>query len=198
MRSVTAEEGSQCLKNLLAWAASDQQPSGGSLGEWVYRPMTTQDNPVEVIPEGPDYMLSLTPSAAQRVLGIYDKPYEYPCTPQEVGDDPLVAYVENLQDGAVFFRGHNGPYLVVKSGFSADGQSLCVMTKAGYVWKERGGEHVPVLISELSDAKNDVDAPLALTKVTYEDGLFVHEKMDFGFHPKEYVEKEFAEYTRPQ
>jgi hypothetical protein len=194
MRTVTPEEGVQCLKNLLAWAASDKQPSGGSMGEWIYQSNTTQNYVAEVIPQ--KYMLSLTSGAVQRNLTPFDKPVEYPSTPKVAGEYPLITYANNLPEGAIFFRNHNGPYMVVKSGFSADGQSLYVLTKAGYAWIERDGDYVPVLISELPKTENDFDTPVALTEVTYEDGLYIHEKMGFGFHPKEEIEKQFAELTQ--
>lgn len=94
MRTVTKEEGEQCLKNLLKWVASDKQPSGGSMGEWIYKPLSIKYNPIEEIPEEPNYIMSLTPRAAQR---DWRTPSEFPCTPQEVGDTPLVTYAENLK-----------------------------------------------------------------------------------------------------
>jgi hypothetical protein len=38
MRSVTKEEAEQARKSLQHWAESQGQPSGGSLGEWIFRP----------------------------------------------------------------------------------------------------------------------------------------------------------------
>lgn len=99
MRTVTKEEGDQCLKNLLEWAASDKQPSGGSMGEWVYRPLSTKYNSIEEIPEKPDYVMSLTPGAAQR---NWRTPSEFPCTPQEVGDNPLTIYAKSLKERNIF------------------------------------------------------------------------------------------------
>jgi len=43
MRAVTPEEAQVCLKRLEAWAKSDKPPSGGSLGEWVYKPIEGQN-----------------------------------------------------------------------------------------------------------------------------------------------------------
>ena len=167
MRTVTKEEGDQCLKNLLEWAASDKQPSGGTMGEWIYRPLSMGNSPAEEIPEGPDYMLSLTPGAAQRG---WRTPSEFPCTPQEVGDNPLAAYAANLKVGAVFSSNQYGASLVMDSGFSEDKQSLYVMT-------------------ESSEGEAAVKR-YALGTVTYEDGLFIH--AGHTFFTKEGAEKQLT------
>lgn len=142
-------------------------------------------------------MMSLTPGAAQRMLSFDDKPNAYPCTPQAFESDPLTAYTRNLTKGAPFFRNHNGAYLVVKSGFSADRQSIFIMTESGYVYRERGGDHIPIPITELpGDDDYSDEVNFALTEVTYEYGLFVHTKIGMGFYPKEYLEEQFADYTK--
>lgn len=127
MRTVTKEEGEQCLKNLLKWVASDKQPSGGSMGEWIYKPLSIKYNPIEEIPEEPNYIMSLTPRAAQR---DWRTPSEFPCTPQEVGDTPLVTYAENLKRKEVFAQNQYGASLIINSGFSEDRQALYVMTES--------------------------------------------------------------------
>ena len=40
------------------------------------------------------------------------------------------------------------------------------------------------------------DLPYALTNVTFENNLFVHSKVETGFHPREELEKMFADYTK--
>lgn len=167
MRTVTKEEGDQCLKNLLEWAASNIQPSGGSMGEWVYRPLTAVYSPVEEIPKGPDYVMSLTPGAAQH---DWRTPSEFPGTPQEVGDNPLVAYAENLKEETVLAQNKYGASLIINSGFSEDRQALYVMT-------------------ESSEGEAAVKR-YALAKITYEDGLFVH--TGHTFFTKEGAEKQFT------
>ncbi len=193
MATVSAEEAQASKERLLAWAESDKPLQGGSLGEWIFRreivgtPSTTK----------PNYIISKTPNAAQRIVFQDDKPHEFPCTPQSFESNPLTAYHNNLTEGASFFRNHNGEYVVVKSGFSKDKNSLCVMTKCGYVWMEReDGEHIPVPINELPENVSTKNLPYALTEITFEDGLFVHEKMESGFHPREYLEEIFTDCTQ--
>ena len=148
MRTVTKEEGEQCLKNLLEWVASDKQSSGGSMGEWIYQPLSTKYNPIEEIPEEPDYIMSLTPRAAQR---DWRTPSEFPCTPQEVGDTPLATYAEKLKGRKVFAQNQYGASLIINSGFSEDRQALYVMTE--------------------SSEGEDAIKRYALARITYEDGL---------------------------
>ena len=142
-------------------------------------------------------IISKTPNAAQRIISIYDKPNEFPSTPQAFEGNPLTVYFENLKEGAPFFKNHNGEYVVVKKGFSKDKNALFVLTKSAYVWKEQAdGEYLPVSINNLSEEVSSENLPHSLTIVTYEDSLFVHEKVEHGFHPTEELEEIFNDYTK--
>ncbi len=167
MRTITKEEGDQCLKNLLEWAASDKQPSGESIGEWIYQPLSTKYNPVEKIQKEPDYVMSLTPGAAQR---NWRTPSEFPCTPQGGGDNPLATYAENLKEGNTFAQNQYGASLIINSGFSEGRQALYVMT-------------------ESSEGEAAIKR-YALAKITYENGLFIHTGRTF--FTKEGAEKQFT------
>lgn len=166
MRTVTKEEGVQCLKNLSEWAASNKQPSGGSMGEWVYRPLTNSHSHVEEISKEQDFVMSLTSGAAQR---NWRTPSEFPCTPQEVNDSPLATYAENLKKGDIFAQNQYGASLIIDSGFSEDQQTLYVMTE--------------------SSEGEAAFKRYALAKITYEDGVFVH--TGHTFFTKEGAEKQF-------
>ncbi len=194
MCAVSVEEAQISLARMLSWAESNNSLKGGSLGEWIFKRKVVE-TPIARLP---DYILSKTPNAAQRIIFTReDKPNEYPCTPQEFEGNPLITYYENLTEGAVFFRNHNGEYVVVKCGFSKDKQTLYVLTKAAYVYREQdGGEWIPVPITELSENISDKDLPHSLSEVTYEDGFFVHGKVESGFHPTEELVMIFNEYTQ--
>ena len=70
---------------------------------------------------------------------------------------------------------------------------------SAYVWREReDGEYIPVPITKLTEKVSYKDLPHSLTRITYEDDLFVHEKMELGFHPTEELEELFAKYTQGQ
>ncbi|WP_200801718.1 HNH endonuclease signature motif containing protein [Flavobacterium sp. CF108] len=193
MCTVSAKEAQISLERMLSWANSYKPLKGGSLGEWIFnREMAETPPPVQ-----PNYMMSKTPNAAQRIIFLNDKPNEFPSTPQVFDGDPLTAYFDSLIAGAPFFRNHNGEYIVVKRGFSKDKKTLYVMTKAAYVWiEDKDGEHVPVPIDELTEEDSVEDLPHSLTEVTYEDGLFVHAKMELGFHPIEELEELYNSYTQ--
>jgi hypothetical protein len=191
MCAVSAEEAQVSLERMLVWANGDKPPQGGSLGEWIFSREIIPTPPVR-----PNYIMSKTPNAAQRIVFINDKPNEYPSTPQAFEGSPLTAYYVRLNEGAVFFRNHNGEYVVVKSGFSQDRQTLYVLTKSAYVWRmQENGESIPIPIAQLQDKVVDKELPRALTAITYEDGLFVHEKVELGFHPTTELEELFVHCT---
>lgn len=194
MCAVSPEEAQVSLKRMLSWASSAKPLQGGSLGEWIFS-REIIDNPPST---HPNYIMSKTPNAVQRIIFTpEDKPNEYPSTPQKFEGKPLTAYYKCLKKGTPFFRNHNGEYIVVKSGFSKDRHTLYVLTKAAYVYREReGGEWMPVPIAELTERVSDKDLPHSLAEITYEDGLFVHGKVECGFHPTEELEELFNEYTQ--
>lgn len=192
MCAVSAEDAQVSLERMQSWAKSDKPLQGGSLGEWIFNREIVQNQ----LATQPNYIISKTSNAAQRIITTNDKPNEYPSTPQSFKGNPLTAYYESLNEGATFFRNHNGEYVVVKSGFSKDMHTLYVMTKSTYVWREReDGEYIPVPITELPEKVSNKDLPHSLTEITYEDGLFVHSKIELGFHPTEELEELFANYT---
>ena len=109
---------------------------------------------MEIIPEETTIQAK-TLNAVQR---NWQTPSEFPCCPQEYGEEPITVYAENLKTGSIFF--HNKLYsaIVLKRAMSKDHQSLYV----------------------ISESQNAVK-PWALAKITYENGLFVHETVDTFF-----------------
>ena len=200
MCTVSKEEAQTSLECLTSWAKSDKKHSGGSLGDWIFNRTTTQKQLIEEESENSGLIMSKTPQAAQRIIFLSDKPNEYPCTPQEIGYKPLTAYADNLKEGAIFCYIQNGSIIVVKSGFSKDCLSLYVMTKTANVWREQeNGEYIPISITELSkEDYDDSELSYGLTKVTYNNGLFIHERVTTGFaySKKEQIEKFFADSTQ--
>lgn len=140
-----------------------------------------------------NYIMSQTPKAAQEIYFMSDKPCFYPQTPQEDTDTPLQAYANKLVSGCVFWKNHEGKrdYVVEKCALSVSGNSLIVMTKAGYIWGNNDkGESVEIYISSLSkDDYKDHELNRQLTEITYKDGVFIHKRPEVGFMPKEYLEE---------
>ena len=168
-----------------------------SINGWGQIPPLANERPVEPEQRKCNVMPSLTPGAVQAIYFYNDKPNEYPCTPQEYSGDPLMAYAANLTENAVFWRNSNRDrgYVVVKYGFSEDRNSLYVMTKSAYVWRSQDdGESMPVPIANLNkDEFSEDELHYQLGEVVYEDGLFVHKRVETGFMPKEYLEELFDE-----
>jgi hypothetical protein len=192
MQTVSAEEAKISLERMLAWSVSDKKSTGLSLDKWIFNREIDQTSPNTQ----PNYILSKTPNAAQRIITPFDKPNEYPSTPQAFEGDPLTAYYKRLNEGAIFFRNHNGEYVVKKRAFSKDRHTLYVLTVSGYEWREgEDGEFLPIPIAELPVQVSYKDLPHSLARVSYEDGLCVHEKIEWGFHPTEELEELFNEYT---
>ncbi|MEH1006750.1 HNH endonuclease signature motif containing protein [Winogradskyella sp. ECml5-4] len=193
MRTVTKEESDNTRKNLMNWAREGKIPTGGQLGEWIFN---KEINQTESISQ-PNYIISKTPNAAQQIIFQNDKPNEFPSTPKIIEANPLLTYYENLKEGKPYFRNHNGEYIVVKSDFSTDRQSIFVLTRADYVYREnKEGEHNPVPISKLQEEIIINDLPHSLNEVKYFDNLFIHSRVETGFHPREELEQIFDDYTK--
>lgn len=147
-----------------------------------------------------NYIMSQTPKAAQKRYFMNDKPCFYPQTPQEDTDTPLQTYANKLVSGSVFWKNHEGKrdYVVEKCALSASGNSLIVMTKAGYIWGNNDkGESIEIPISSLSkDDYNDNELYRQLAEIIYKDGVFIHKRPEVGFMPKEYLEELYEELIK--
>lgn len=194
MRTVTKEESENTKNNLIKWAREGKITKVGQLGEWIFNNFNVKEEEKEthVI----NYILSKTPNAAQKVVFLNDKPNEFPCTPEDIKNDPLDSYFGNLKKGNIFFRNHNGEYVVVNSGFSKDKKSILILTRSNYVYREqKNGDFSPIPISELKEEINPLDLPHSLSEVTYKDNLFIHSRVEMGNHPTEHLEEIFDEFT---
>jgi hypothetical protein len=172
MRTVSLEEAKACRKNLEEWAKSDKKPSGngGALGEWVYRkrhsaPVFQAGYIEEEQEEISDLVIAKTTNAAQR---YWRTPSEFPCCPTEPDKDPIATYATNIKVDSVFSRNDYGESIVLDSAIHE--QSLIVMTE--------------------SKSESSVK-PWAVAKITYEDGLYVHESLG-SFFDDNGAKKEFT------
>lgn len=168
MGQVSIQEAQTCLENMQAYAKSDMHPNGGSLGDWIFNRNLPQNKQAETEPEVSDLILSSTLNAAQRNWKV---PSEFPFCPQDITDDPISTYFENLQTGSLFFRNDIYSSLVLKCAISDDRQSIYVL-------------------SESTIGKESIK-PWALAKITYENGLFVHTSL-YSFFTLEGAEKQYC------
>ena len=164
MCTVSEQEAKSSLERMLNWAKSDKNPSGGSLGEWIFN----RKNTIRKQTEKERITESLTPNAVQCE---WRTPSEFPCCPQEYTEEPIRTYANNLITGSVFCRNNLYSSLVFKSSASEDKQTIYV-------------------ISESTGDKNSVK-PLALAKITFENGKFVHTSLG-SFFSQEGAEKQFC------
>jgi hypothetical protein len=151
MRTVSSSEAKACLENMKAWAKSDRLPSGGTLGEWVYKPILKQQY-IEPIPE---LVKAKTSNAVQLDWRV---PSEFPLCPQEYSGEPITAYAEKMQIGLPFCVNDIYSSLVAKYTMSDDHQTLYVISES------------------ISGPK-----PWAVAKITFDGQLFVHASLGAFF-----------------
>jgi HNH endonuclease len=113
MRTVSKEEARESHEKLLRWAASDQAPKGGVLGEWIYG--ARRDEPVA---DETSDIQSPTPNAIQR---NWRTPSEFLKCPDKVC---LTEYAAQLKFGTAFVRNRYGQSLVV---IAAMGDGLLIV-----------------------------------------------------------------------
>ncbi len=95
MTTVSKEEAQKCRENLLAWAKSDKNISGGSLGKWIYNSNIQQ----QFVDKSPEFTASLTPNAKQKE---WKTPTKFPLCPEGTKEDHIMLYKTNLKVGKIF------------------------------------------------------------------------------------------------
>ena len=168
MATVSAEEAQASWRCLQEWAKSDKPSLGGSLGDWIYKPIPYQRQYKPELTEISDLTNSQTPNAVQK---NWRTPSEFPCCPQEFSDSPIEQYAAQLQDNAIFCQNEVYSSKVLNSAITDKGTTLFVLT-------------------ESTEGKNAIK-PWGLAKITFEDGKFVHESIQ-SFFSKEGAEKQFT------
>ena len=190
MRAVTKEEAEICLNNLENWAKQDKIPRGGQLGDWIFRKINS-----DAESESTNYIKSITPNAVQERVFLNDKPYEFPCTPKIIEANPLKTYYNNMKEGDVFFRNHNGEYVVVKREFTKDRKSILVLTRADYKHDDvfsNTSIHYPQTGEKSFSVEN---LPHSLNYINFHNNVYVHSR-EGGLLPKKYLEEIFITETQ--
>jgi HNH endonuclease len=118
MCTVSTQEAHSSLDRMLAWAKSDKDPSGGSLGAWIFNRTAFKTQQVELIK-------AKTVNAVQK---NWNTPSEFPCCPQIYGKDPIKKYAENLRPGSVFCKIAFYSSVVSKHATSEDYQNIHVIS----------------------------------------------------------------------
>lgn len=153
LRSFSKEEAQKSWNQIQKWTESDRFVTPGVLSNRVHGnlgPMPPTRPPLPV-PE----KQSLTPMAIQRK---WNTPTEFPCCPNDIGQEPLEEYSRNLITDAVFSRDRYKESLVVMA--------------------ELGDGFLSVLVA--STEKGAIK-PWAVAKIIIENGKFVHESLGMYF-----------------
>ena len=193
MRSVSKEEAQYCLDHWNHWAKTakpdpNYKKEESHIDVWMYnnsKPIHFDDNPLMrtnlevqneyVSPElqinekeNDEYDNEIKPlitrsltSNAKQIDWKY--PVSFPCCPQEFSSNPLEAYMANLEEGAIFSTNNYGDSTVLSYGMPQP-DCLWVMCSISIGWKTH-----------------------AITKITFNDGIFYHENMgvfDIGDEPE--------------
>lgn len=166
MRTVTPEEAQISWEHLSNWETKKNKNSssqGASMGDWIFK-----NNPIySSIPEIPEVVNSETPNAVQK---NWKTPAEFPCCPQDITDNPVDEYKENLKVEKVFSRNQYSNSIIVEYATSKNGNTLWVMCKS---------------------SDDNAIKPWSLAQVTYENELFVHKNLG-SFFKKDGAEKQFT------
>jgi hypothetical protein len=156
MRTVTPQEAEISRNRLLAWAASDKGSSGGSLGDWVFRPRGVPVYEEDVAPKQKDLVNSKTPGAAQLNWKI---PSEFPCCPATTIANPTLNYARRLTSGETFARNRYSESKVLSVAQSDNQQVLWVMCDQG----------------------EEAIKQWSVAQITFQGELFIHENLGSFF-----------------
>lgn len=164
MRTVTKAESENTRENLLNWAKEGKISKGGQLGEWVLSNLKQQN---DYRTEKNQLTESLTPNAAQK---NWKTPSEFPFCPQNITDNLVTNYAQNLKRGEIFSRNQYSNSIIEDFATSKDKNTLWIMCKSG---------------------DDNAIKPWSLAQVTYENEMFVHENLG-SFFKKDGAEKQFT------
>lgn len=143
---------------------NDKKNSESSWDEWVYEPSINIE--WEMLERRkPGLVMALTKLCAQHMWRV---PSYFSCCPEEIGEDPLETYFQNLKVGAVF--AYNDVYpksTVVEFVKTKNNLSILVMC-------------------EKEDLK-----PWSIAEITFENGYYVHSSLGSYFE-KDGADKVFC------
>lgn len=175
MRRVSEEEARICLENVKRWVGDKKEPlpkQNSKLGEWIYKSQHNEKQdignagsflPTKRVEEKSDIIDSLTPMAKQK---NWKTPTKFVCCPDNIDGDPILCYLKNLHEDAIFTENQYGKSTVVKYA-SVDNKAIVIITA------------IPSSIK-----------PLALVNITYENGYYLHASLG-SFFTDEGAEKQF-------
>jgi hypothetical protein len=172
MCTVSVQEAQSSKTRLLAWAESDKPLQGGTLGEWIYNRSLS----IVQIEELPEFTNSLTQNAKQK---NWKTPTEFPCCPQDIGNNPIKSYVANLKVERVFSQNQYTKSIIERFATSKVDNIIWIMCKC---------------------SEDGAIKPYSLAEISYQNDYFIHNSLG-SFFQKDGAEKQFTlvqglEWTR--
>lgn len=176
MRTVTKEEARNAYEHVMNWVKNpSKSPSNGPVGEWIYKPFKpfkehkntpnldsdktpikthNYDYSIEALKKESDddfeYLTkSLTPNVLQR---YWNTPTKFPLCPNEIKENGLELYFQNLEIGKEFCLNKLWKSTVFEFAISNDNKTIWVVCDNGTNSPKRWG----------------------LTGITIERGYYVH------------------------
>lgn len=141
---ITLEDVQNCSELGSKYASIDKKTSEGSLDEWVYEPIIGR----EIFGRESGLVVALTQRCVQNKWRV---PSYFPCCPEEIGTNPLEAYLQNLKVGAVFSYNDSYPKSTILEFVRTQGNlSILVM------------------------CEKDNLKPWSIAEITFENDVFVH------------------------
>lgn len=176
MRQVTEAEAKACLENVRKWSGSKNESSKheNKLGDWIYQSQRPNLYSRGVSVEGAqsrgfdpeeeeDITDSLTAMAKQK---NWRTPTEFPCCPSDVDGNPIMCYLKNLSEDAVFSENRLGKFTIKKYVDCNNAIFVITATPSGI-------------------------KPFALAKITFEKGYFLHTSLG-SFFAEDEANKQFT------
>lgn len=177
MRTVTQEEAQASYERLSAWAETknEEKHSNVNIGEWLYTPNKSVimkernlsdeecyyskyalEERVDSIKELDLSAVNLTKSLTLNAMQRYWRtPTEFPLCPSNIGEKPLITYLNNLQKGAIVTKNQFTIHFI--DDFALCNDNLLVITT-----------HADEGIKNFS-----------MISITFENGKYVHEGRTF-------------------
>ena len=163
MCAVSIQDAQTSKERLLAWAAIDKLPIGGSLGQWIFN----RKMPNVQIEEFVEHTNSFTSNAKQK---NWKTPTKFPCCPTELFSNPIISYAANLKIEKIFSQNQYSTSIIEQFAISKDQNVLWIMCR---------------------NTEDSALKPYSLTEVTYLNNVFIHTNVG-SFFRKDGAEKQFA------
>lgn len=152
MRTVTKEEAKASYERVMKWAKEPSKPYANQepiRREWLFKPIfSTIDSPIQTL------FPAISPTTA--LQRKWKTPTEFPLCPAQIKENPIMAYLDNLDIGKIITRNQYSTFII-------DDFALC------------NGN----LIMAICHDKNEGLKKYGSVSITFEDGKYIHEGITY-------------------